>query len=269
MSDLEEDVCLDCHSTRFVESHGDLTCMGCGLVKYERLMIDEPEFGTYYDDTSSTFTTNTRLARFNNSIQKYDHLSSLTDTFEYVHRVIHVPECVIEESKRLLQHVFSSTSFKGDLRREMLVVAAVYFCSKQFVFDNLCYHFVFPKPQFNKMCTAIADACIGSEFEKLTSTGTRAMDTITVLVSNVQAIPSDKTFTIKKTVMALYDRTKHDAFIQTLVPDKLNATLVYMACRICKIPITLKQIESDCKTSMTTLINIEKHVKGLLRANVL
>lgn len=287
------DYCEDCGGCQFVDYQGDYTCLSCGLVMMERMITDDKEWRNFSeeyngshqdrsrvgavdcDDRLSTFIgdKNGMLSHINNMIQPGKaREDNIKDTFMHIETVLTLPESVMEYAKRMLNEYFkkSTTTFKGESRKLLFVSAAVLYASKCIPgavrsSTEICNALCLNPSAFHRVCTQLNEVLLGTEFDEHMANGeVEVTDTLTRMVRGITEIPESMVFEVRKKVLLIYDKVKHDPTISTYASEKMNAALIYMACMFMKLSIKMKRVAECCCTSLTTIINIERAVKEVL-----
>jgi transcription initiation factor TFIIIB Brf1 subunit/transcription initiation factor TFIIB len=69
---------------------------------------------------------------------------------------------------------------------------------------------------------------------------------------------------LRPIISKLQDRVNVDHRSSVANPEKMNATLIFMACKFAKIRMTLKKIAILFSTSEPTILKLEKVVQDIL-----
>lgn len=290
---MDHTKCADCRQQDFVEFQGDLTCCHCGLVAAERMMTDEPEWRSFaqeftsyggndnsrvgaHDGHMQTFIQNGgKLSRLNMAlIPRLQHSISCQDLFEKMQITLNTSDHVTQTARDMFNKYNEATkiSIKSDEKRRALAGACIFYACKTVLGgarsrEDICHPIGIHISVFHKACTRISDVLLTLPgYRDLAMSGAGVDDTRLKMIRSVYGIDPVHHHKVRQTVDKLYAKVQLDPDIRLMDTEKLNATLIYMACMFLKLQITMKVVAECCGASSTTIINIEKIVKRILVA---
>lgn len=257
-------ICTDCGNNKIVETSHELICSNCGLVLQERMMSEAPEW-RYYTDNEG----NGDPSRVGYSEKPMIKNKFVKDICSMVHIQLNIPEKVCEHGGIIFSSI--KHTFKGDQRLAVLC-SCIYYAqreiqagarTKQEIATAMCIN----QNIMTKACVFVKEHLFQNDDTKhLVTFRENKDDTLYRLILVVTEIPVCKINEVKRTVNKLYDRIRSfgHAKIQSMQVEKLNTTLIYMACKFLKINLTMTHISKCCDISIATLIKTEDIIKQIL-----
>lgn len=258
--------CTDCGNSTIVETNHEYVCNNCGLVLIDRLFTDEPEWRQYASELPFAETSNSRVDMIDNA-QTFKDIE-VRNIVECIQSKLHLPEHICTNGGQLYEEFKNKCSSN---KKWCLVSAFVFYAQRDLVTgartkDEFINAIGLIASQFNKTLTMVKEVLFQQkETQRLVTHRENVSDTLHRLVVMVKSIPENRIQDVKRTVNKLYAKIDRSAEpFSSIQVDKLNAAIIYMACRYLKMRITVKEVAESCSTSMATIIKVETLVKERL-----
>lgn len=249
--------CEHCKSDAIVFVSHEYVCSSCGVVLLDRMFTDEPEWHVSNSSIQRAELLNPSTYIKDKSVRQ------ITDNIQLT---LQLPESICMSGAQL--YTTSQNNFKGDNKR-YVVTACVFYAQKEMrsgarTREEFCSFLGLDPHKFSKTLSTIKDDMYAQNAAPCRN---RIDDTLSRSIYCIADIPTDSIMRVKTTVLKLYDRVREQKEVKCFHVEKLGIALVYMACRILKIAITIKHVADCTETSMATIIKIENCVKHLLTAH--
>lgn len=261
--------CKQCGSS-CVFARAFITCSECGLEQENTAeLVSEPNV------MDRVAVLESSPHQFNKRVK--DSLSILEDCFSF-------SEDLQSLTATLLQDIFemSEHKIKGEMRYLEVTCAALYFASRSMNSGAFSHKMITDKIHVTKgICIGSFQwACkwiqneLGSKkqySELFIKKQPKLEDSVSRLLQNLTADMAKKekeqvVRIIRPIIIKIQDRIKGDARVSVCQPEKLNAAIMFMACKIGKVPMTLKNTALLLKTSEPTLLKLEKLLQDVLKS---
>lgn len=259
-------MCTDCGNRHIIETSHELICNMCGLVLQERMFTEDPEWRSFSDDLPMYGNHKSNMCRVEPS---HEIIKQETrDIMCCIQDRTQLPEAICKSGGLLYEEFRKHCS----MNKKWYVVGAFVFYAQRDLQsgartkEELCEALGLDVSTFSKALTMVKDVLYQSKStQRLVAPRDNYRDTLHRLVASIQSIPEKRFLEVKRTVYKLHSKIqKPDSVFASIQADKLNAGLVYMACRFLHIKVTMKEISDFTCTSMATIIKIESLVKGVL-----
>lgn len=263
--------CKDCRNN-CVFTSSNLTCTYCGLE--QDVPVFQDEIGVW-----------DRACVYENMVKEEENVQkNVSKHFEYIQTMIDIPEQVIDDAKNIYKEYLkvSSKTIKGEERKLEFCCACVLYASKNMNTGILSQSYIIYKVfQSSEKNISIQWACKDlqdnlsniPQFKTLFKSSTSYYD---IIDRNVRFfynfIKNDGKKDGKKEskdfkewfkiVHKLFDNieNKDRDFVRSTHPDKLIASLIFVACKILKHHIKLKDFSILFNTSEPLILRIENKV---------
>jgi transcription initiation factor TFIIIB Brf1 subunit/transcription initiation factor TFIIB len=255
--------CTDCGNTHIVETSHELVCNYCGLVLQERMFTDDPEWRSFSEGISTSCRAEVVIKSMNFETRQI---------IENIHQSTQILESVCQNGGML----YDEHHKRCGANQKLYVVSAFVFYAQREqnsgvrTKEEICEVLGFDIIQFNKVLTAVKEVLFQSTNAKhLVRHRDNVKDTMHRIVVCVPGIPDKSIQDVKRVMNRLHNKIDRSAeAFSSIQPEKLNAALVYMACRFLNIKMTIKEVSEATLTSMATIIKIEALVKDVLSSCV-
>ena len=157
--------------------------------------------------------------------------------------------------------------FKGDVRRQAFIAVAFFYTARaEFSIDRICVKLDVTKEDFNGAMHDLTPVLMLSvEYQALLQIP--RSDPIPMLTRMIDdCMPAEHKSAIRLTAIRIYDIIRGDESLRTCLDEKLNATVIYMACTIKKLGITDEDVCAWYGIKNTTLHNIEACICDILQS---
>lgn len=255
-------VCADCKTRTIIETSHELLCKSCGLVLQDRMMQDEQEWRYFADDTVDP----SRVAPMDEPIIK----KSIEHHLDNMNSILQIPESVCKHGGLIF-----GTLDKGSkgVNRVALVYACVYYAQREMpngarTKQEIAQYMGIDLNTLIKASYIVKEHLYQSlETRHLTQSKDNKDDTLHRMLIQVTSIPLNRIQHVKKLVHKIFSKVSSAPKIQSIQIEKVNATLIYMACNFAGIKTTMTLVANACSTSLATIIKIETIVKDLLSSS--
>lgn len=248
--------CTDCGNTHIIETNHELICNNCGLVLQERMYTDDPE----WHSCAEGFNTKCRAEVINNSLTQSTRM--IIDTIQ---GCTDLPDGICQNGGRMYEEHHTKCAVH---KKWYTVCAFVFYAQRDLTSgartkDEFCTAVGLDITQFSKVLGTVKDVLFQTkETQHYVRPRDNVADTLHRLVLSVPSIPQGAIQEVKRTVNRIMDKIDRSAAnFASIQSQKLNAAVVYMACRFLKIKTTIKEVAESTNTSMATIIKIEAIVK--------
>lgn len=285
--------CSDCQSYQFREVHGDITCIGCGLVKEAHVLVDQPPSYGYFEDSDSKTQQKQQKQQQQSQQQsqkqwqkqwqqKDQHESISSDDFIHVQNILHVSHDTINLARDILVKACKEQGIKirGQERRLMFAAVAVYYACKHLpgggkTKEEICCCLGLSSKGFGRVCTEIRTSLcevgpVDDAMLKDLGIDDLVNRHILLLSSQLNEYKCsnehkclDKT-KLRSTIYKLYYKVKPFETTLACAPHILVTTLLFMALKFLKVRITMKKVANACGTCVATIIQYESMIRDLL-----
>lgn len=266
------DFCKECRG-RCVFTASDLTCTQCGLEQGEPVII--PDFN-WIERAAPMDTISNSQGRPDKYIDMFDELET----------TLNMPSSVMDIARSMYKsyinkHPSKGGAIKGVQRHKEFIGACVMFSSRTLHTGALSQKSVIDRLN-DPIIVSIQWACkdlesfLGNDpefayvFKERKPVTWDSISKMMRIVCEDIASNTKSSTSIEETIkrirpiaLKLHDRIANDHRISLLNPEKLNATLIMMACKATKAPMTLKRIAALLKTSEPTILKLEKLIKEI------
>lgn len=282
--------CSKCGSNKILEIECDLTCTSCGLVLQTGIWEDGPEWRNFEEDgvdfsrvgdaedgylslKSSSNKYNTLSAQCLTGKEKRQRLSQdLVDKLTEFQKILRLSDSIIDLATAIYKLYNKETAGlrKGERIKTTILAVCIYYAAKQTPGaarskTELCEYLALDSKTFSKECTNIKTELQGTMYEMHgMRKGVNPEDIMYRMIDSIDVLTESEVKNVRKTVWKIHAKVvPHSTNIN---PVKLNAACIFVACRYLQIHhVTLKKVSECCNTSLTTLIQLEKHVISILR----
>lgn len=252
-------VCKECKG-RCVYTDTDLTCTECGLEQGECILV--PEFDVHERVAPMEF--------FKQPIQRRIGI------FEKIQDTLHMPDNVADIARDICNKFQAADgSIKGEKRNRELICGAFFFASRVLTSGVLTHQKILDAipdaREFQWAVKKIEDTLARCDsFTTLFETWGASIDDVTsrmlsIVLKDIKLIKGkDLNRTLRPTIHKLKDIVKGDPNCDLIAAEKINAALIMMACKLHKVPITMKRLGALLSVSEPTLLKIEKQIQGVI-----
>ncbi len=252
-------ICKLCKA-RCVYTDTDLTCTECGLEQGECILV--PEFDFHERVAPMEF--------FKQPIQRS------IGVFEMIQDALHMPDNVANIARDICNKFqVVAGSVKGDKRNKELICASFFYASRVLTSGVLTHQKILDAiPDAREFQWAVKDIpdvlakC--DSFTALFETWGASIDDVTsrmlsIILKDIKLIKGkDLNRILRPTIHKLKDIVKGDPNCDLIAAEKINATLIMMACKFHKVPMTMKRLGALLNVSEPTLLKIEKQIQGVI-----
>jgi transcription initiation factor TFIIIB Brf1 subunit/transcription initiation factor TFIIB len=249
--------CSDCHSNKVYEIKGEVLCTNCGLVIYDSVYQDEVIYDTNYDvyDNIPIFNEIKVSTKIEIDLKNIcmNHFEMSDDLFN--------------STLELFKDVKQNNIFKGEHLNGYLA-GCIYYTYKLFNIskqknDIMCY-FNIPLNKFNICCNEIIGILSNKPYFSRLLKETFAEDLLVQMVYKINSL-CNKEWEVIKGARKIINKLNKNIEFKNLKPSKINATIIYIACKLLKIKIMKKEISNVLDVSIVTMVKHEKIIQGLLK----
>lgn len=283
--------CSDCGSIQFRQVYGDITCIGCGLVKEAHVLVDQVTYGDV-GDLVQNFEINPMKKikiggqKINTIVRPVESESDATNTisfedFKQVQQTLQLSHETLGLARDILDKALKVQGIRvrGRDRRLLFVAVAFYYACKHLpgggkTKEEICCCLGFSSKGFGRVCTEIRTAlCEIGHVEDSVLKDTKIDDLVNrhiSLVLNTKDLntkdlkTNDLKNNVRSTIYKLYAKVKPFETNLACAPHILVTTLLFMAMKFLKVQITLKTVALACGTCVATIIQYESMIKDLL-----
>lgn len=250
--------------------HSIPTCSACGLEQGPPGFEDE-------------FDVMERAAPFESMMEDFENkqrMATISRLFNYLSTCMDSPSSVCDLAEKLYTEYVTTkgSNVKGELRQKELGCACFYFASRSMISGFFSHQSIIEKvtevTSFQWAVKDLEDMFSQSYnykhlFKKRIAQCTDSISKMLgIIVKYVAASSKKPEMEVQKllrpTVFKIYEKIGIDHRIKMINPEKLNPTLILMACKINKVQITLKRIAQLLSASEPTIIKFEKLIKEIL-----
>lgn len=264
--------CRECKG-RCVYTHMDLTCTECGLEQGECMLVPE-------------FDAHERTAPFDDLIQNMNHTRSFMvrkdNLFDFIEPTMNVPEAVIRVAKELYVKINERKrqGIKGQQRHLELACACVYFSSRTMNSGVLTQQNIISRVQgvssiqwavkllSEELSNDYPDLFMSRSIDLKDSTSRMISTIVDYFTASRKNKDKDWRKVLFPIVHKLQEQVQYEDDVQAMNPEKVNATLLLMACKIVHAPITLKKVALLLKASEPTLLKIEQVIQKIIKVRM-
>jgi hypothetical protein len=203
-------------------------------------------------------------------------LKKRTGMFELTQDILNMPDNVADIARNIYNAYKNVKPVKGEKRNLELVCASFFFASRVLNSGVLTQKKILEEvPDAREFHWAIKEVPIHlascEMFKGLFETQGASIDDATsrmlsLVLKDIKLVKGkDLNRTLRPTIHKLKGIIYGDPVCDLITVDKINATLILMACKIHKAPMTLKRIASLLNVSEPTLLKIEKQIQLLIQ----
>ena len=249
--------CSGCNSNKVYEIKGEVLCTNCGLVLYDYVYQDEVLYDENYDiyDNIPIFnevkiSTKITLDLKNICINHFEMSDNLFNS-----------------TLELFKDVKQNNIFKGEHLNGYLA-GCIYYTYKLFNIskqkNDIIHYFNISLNKFNICCNEIIQILAHKPYFSKLLKETFAEDLLSQMVYKIDLLYNKEWEVIKKAKKIINKLNNNNEF-KNLKPSKINATIIYIACKLLKIKIMKKNISNVLDVSIVTMVKHEKIIQELLK----
>lgn len=262
-------LCKDCRAPCLYTSSA-LTCTQCGLEQGLPVFTDE-------------FNVFDRVCPFNPNDFKEGtscaYESRKRTLFERLETDSRLPTCVVDIAKEMYDAFNKEVQVKGDQRHLEVACACLAFASRTMpsgavTHEGLCLRvkgvktFAWASKDISWALRSNGNFSGMFKERMLTDSFSRILKVVCEDLAETQGEKGKNGWykKMRPIVLKLQDRIRGRPELHTHNPEKINATLIMMAAKFVKAPITMRRIGIITGTSEPTLLKMEKLVQSFVRA---
>jgi transcription initiation factor TFIIIB Brf1 subunit/transcription initiation factor TFIIB len=250
--------CKECKG-RCVYTDTDLTCTECGLEQGEFILVPE-------------FNVHERVA----IMEPFkEPLKKRLDIFERTQESLCMPDNVAEIARGVYNAFQDRKPIKGEKRNLELICASFLYASRVMNSGALTHQKIIDSvPEARGFQWAVKEMpqvlANSDSFTRLFDTQGATIDDaisrmLALVLKDIKLFKGqDLNRKLRPTIHKLKDMVKGDPACDLIIVDKINATLILMACKIHKAPMTMKRISALLNVSEPTLLKIEKLIQKVV-----
>lgn len=244
--------CNDCNSDKVYEINGEILCTDCGLVLFGSVCQEDIIYNHNYDIYDSEIKVNTKI--------EFDLKNICINHFQ-------MSDNMFSSTLELFKDVKQDNIFKGEHLNGYLA-GCIYYTYKFFNIskqknDIICY-FNLSLNKFNICCNEIIEILSNKPYFTKLLKETSPEDILVQMVYKIQSLHNKEWDVIKSSKKIINKLNKSNEF-KNLKPSKINATIIYITCKLLKIKIMKKDISNVLDVSIVTMVKHEKIIQELLK----
>lgn len=249
--------CSDCNSDKVYEIKGEMLCTNCGLVLYDYVYQDE----ILYDENYDIYDNIPILNEIKVSTKITLDLKNICiNHFE-------MSDNLFNSTLELFKDVKQNNIFKGEHLNGYLA-GCIYYTYKLFNIskqkNDIIRYFNISLNKFNICCNEIIEILANKPYFSKLLKETLAEDLLSQMVYKIDILYNKEWEVIKKAKKIINKLNNNNEF-KNLKPSKINATIIYIACKLLKIKIMKKNISNILDVSIVTMVKHEKIIQELLK----
>lgn len=274
--------CSDCNGTDIVEDwrEGDLVCRGCGLVLVERMLHPGPEWRSCNDaDNHQAHAEGCRAERVHgddHSMRTVIADPKLQRIAARVHQGVVVgppglkqlrerciqcdlPPIVTERSTVLYKDYYDTRA--RTVAQPEVMAACVYLachierCSKPI--KELCAVMACDASRFHTACNDMMEALATKPYHAGMVRSATAGDLLARAVHRLSGLEAHQRWPVLKLARAIVDRASAVPAFRTQRPSKVNAAVIYVACKALGVAISKATLSKELDVSQATMAKHE------------
>lgn len=249
--------CSDCNSNKVYEIKGEVLCTNCGLVLYDYVYQDE----VLYDDNYDIYDNIPIFNEIKVSTKIVLDLKNICmNHFEMSDNLFNSTLELFKDVKQ--NNIFKGEHLNGYLAGCIFYTYKLFNISKQK--NDIIRYFNISLNKFNICCNEIIEIVANKPYFSKLVKETFAEDLLAQMVYKIDSLCNKEWEVIKKAKKIINKLNKINEF-KNLKPSKINATIIYIACKLLKIKIMKKNISNVLDVSVVTMVKHEKIIQGLLK----
>jgi transcription initiation factor TFIIIB Brf1 subunit/transcription initiation factor TFIIB len=250
--------CSDCNSNKIYEIKGEVLCNNCGLVLYDYVYQAEE---IIYDNNYDIYDNIPIL----NEVKVSSKIE--VDIKNICMNHLKMTDELFNSTLELFKDVKQDNIFKGE-HLNGYIAGCIYYTYKLFNIskqknDIICY-FNLSLNKFNVCCNEIMELLSKKPYFSRLLKETSPEDLLVQMVYKIDSL-CNKEWDVIKGARRIINKLNKSIEFNNLKPSKINATIIYIVCKILKIKIMKKNISNALDVSIVTMVKHEKIIQELLK----
>lgn len=254
---MEELKCSLCDSLKIREIEGDMVCINCGLVIYNYIYKEDLIHDSNID--------------YYNPVLLYEEKKSFTKIDNELKNIcinhFNMTNELYNSTKELFKDIKKNKIIKGE-HLNGYIAGSIYFTYKLFNIskqsnDIICY-FKLSTSKFNICCNEIIDILSDKPYFSKLLKETFPEDLLVQMIYKIEVL-IDNEWKVIKGARQIIEKLNTSIEFKNIKPSKINATIIYITCKMLKIKIMKNDISKSLDVSIVTMVKHEKIIQEILK----